>query len=686
MGEANATHPNRDELSAFVGGKLAAADHERVESHVAECDSCCEVLRSLPQESLVRHMRPADTSAGIEETQPGVTAETRGTRRQPSALPVELIDHPRYRIVKPLGAGGMGVVYQAEHRLMKRPVALKVINQKLVTNRVAIERFHLEVRAAAKLAHRNIVTAYDAEQAGDLHFLVMEFVEGTSLSDLVARRGQLSVLHACNYVMQAAQGLQHAAGQGMVHRDIKPQNLMRTPQGTVKILDFGLARLANEIDAARLTRAGVALGTADYIAPEQVEDSRNVDTRADIYSLGCTLYYLLAARVPFPSGTLVDKVLAHLNQAPDSLASLRSDLPTGLIEVVERMMAKQAADRYQTPAEVVEALKPFGKAKPAGGSRQGGGVLDGRGTRGPDAAAGGPEKEREPAGPPVVDAAGVLPPLPPSDPLQFPVTAAPAPGPQRVATPTSGRRDQRRPSSLYLALSAVALLLLAAAAVVLGPPGNGTDDDQDDQVAAGTAEGPEGRGQSTDAAGDPGRDGSTDRWIDLMGTVDPARDAVAGEWQVLPDGLDVDGATNARVALPYDVPAEYDLEVRFTRNSGQHSIAVYFLVGEGQATFEVDAWGEHLAGIQKVGGQTIVERSSSPGPALQNGTMYTALVQVRRGRVRAFLDGQPLATYEGDGSDLEVLDMWRLPTTRSLGVGAYESATRFHCIRLRPVP
>ena len=258
----------------------------------------------------------------------------------------------------------MGVVYQAEHRLMERTVALKVVNPRLVSDASAVERFHQEVKAAARLAHRNIVTAYDAEQAGDVHFLVMEYVEGASLAAIISRRGQLPVLHACNYAMQAAAGLQHAHEHGMVHRDIKPQNLMRTPKGTIKILDFGLARFASQQDddaaPSGLTSAGTAVGTADYMSPEQARNSSKADIRADIYSLGCTLYHLLAGRVPFPHGTPIEKVVSHFEHQPTPLAELRDDVPAEVVGIVERMMAKDPQQRFQTPAEVVEALRPFG--------------------------------------------------------------------------------------------------------------------------------------------------------------------------------------------------------------------------------------------------------------------------------------------------------------------------------------
>jgi hypothetical protein len=279
----------------------------------------------------------------------------------PADVPPPLVDHPRYRVVGLLGRGGMGAVYRAEHRLMQRQVALKVINPSLTTSADSVERFRREVVAAARLTHPNIVAAYDAEQAGDLHFLVMELVEGMSLNALVQRRGRLSVTDACRCVRQAALGLQHAHEQGMVHRDIKPHNLMLTPKGQVKILDFGLARFVSETSRAAgdLTQAGTVMGTPDYMAPEQAQDPRAADIRADIYSLGCTLYHLLTGQRPFPEGDSLNKVIAHIQRAPRPVAELRPDVPAELCGVVERMLAKDKDQRFQTPAEVAAALAPF---------------------------------------------------------------------------------------------------------------------------------------------------------------------------------------------------------------------------------------------------------------------------------------------------------------------------------------
>jgi serine/threonine protein kinase len=189
----------------------------------------------------------------------------------------------------------------------------------------------------------------------------MEYVEGQSLADYLRVKGPLPYAEACEYVRQAALGLQHAAEQGMVHRDVKPHNLMRTPKGQIKVLDFGLARCGRETEKARtqLTQQGVLMGTADYMAPEQASDSRVADARADVYSLGCTLYHLLTGRVPFPEGGTVEKIIKHAVEQAAPVGALRPDLPVGLVRAVERMMAKAPEQRYQTPGQVAEALAPY---------------------------------------------------------------------------------------------------------------------------------------------------------------------------------------------------------------------------------------------------------------------------------------------------------------------------------------
>ena len=277
-----------------------------------------------------------------------------------------LAEHSRYEIVEPIAQGGMGKVFKATHRMMDRTVALKVIKNELMRNTEVIERFHREVKAAAQLCHPNIVTAYDAEHANGVHFLVMEYVEGKNLSDLVKRDGQLPIAEAVDYARQAAAGLQHAHEQGMVHRDMKPHNLMLTTDRTVKILDFGLASLSSETIAASsdislstdasLTKVGRVMGSPDFISPEQATDARQADIRSDIYSLGATLYYLLCGQPPFSNGGVAQRLKDHVETAPVPVNQLRHDVPQELADVVSRMLAKDPAQRYATPEEVESAL------------------------------------------------------------------------------------------------------------------------------------------------------------------------------------------------------------------------------------------------------------------------------------------------------------------------------------------
>jgi serine/threonine protein kinase len=282
----------------------------------------------------------------------------------------------QYRILDQLGQGGMGRVFKAVHGTMNRVVALKVLSPALVKTERAQQLFLREVRAAARLLHPNIVTAYDADKArnSDRYYLVMEFVDGPNLDQLVREQGPLPVAQACDLVRQAALGLQYAFEQGMVHRDIKPANLLvhraggggPRPQYVVKILDFGLARL-HEPDkqpqgdsmGSIETADNTVMGTPDFVSPEQARDLHQVDIRADIYSLGCSFYYLLTGQVPHPGGSTMEKLVRHSTEAPQAVEELRPEVPPAVAAIVRRMMAKAAAARFQTPAEVAAALAPF---------------------------------------------------------------------------------------------------------------------------------------------------------------------------------------------------------------------------------------------------------------------------------------------------------------------------------------
>ncbi len=267
-----------------------------------------------------------------------------------------------YDVLARLGAGGMGTVYKARHRRMKRVVAIKVLANEVAGNAQFAQRFQREVETIARLAHPNIVMAFDADESERGPFLVMEFVNGRDLATEVERGGPLSAADAVECILQAARGLEYAHAQGIVHRDIKPANLLRDEAGAVKVADLGLARLTAAGGAesganTSLTRAGGIVGTVDYMAPEQALDSTAVDQRVDVYSLGCTLYFLLTGRPPYTAGSIMALLLKHRDAPIPSLAADRPDVPPALDAVFQRMAAKDPADRLPTMSDLVRALE-----------------------------------------------------------------------------------------------------------------------------------------------------------------------------------------------------------------------------------------------------------------------------------------------------------------------------------------
>ncbi|MBL8792764.1 MAG: protein kinase [Planctomycetia bacterium] len=285
-----------------------------------------------------------------------------------------------YVLLERLGAGGMGAVYKARHRELQRVVALKVLAPALADAPRADKRFQREIQAAGKLQHPNVVAAYDADTAGGCAFLVMEYVDGTDLAQWVRRHGPVSVAHAVHYILQAARGLEHAHRNGIIHRDIKPSNLLRTAQGdTVKIADLGIARVIADAPE-ELTGTGHIVGTCDYMAPEQALNSKHADERSDIYSLGCTLYFLLTGQPMYGGETAMEKFIGHRDQPIPSLRQARPDVPRALEQIYRRMVAKAPAERQPSMRDVIvdlEALAacvklsaipgPAGSATPASG-------------------------------------------------------------------------------------------------------------------------------------------------------------------------------------------------------------------------------------------------------------------------------------------------------------------------------
>jgi serine/threonine protein kinase len=395
--------PGAVDLAAFRLGKLRPPEREGIAVHLESCPSCSTVLDNLKEgeDTLVLELRRSAAAAtpSVDDARGLALAQKLAELRPTGSFPAESSPQQgaelgsllgQYELLEQLGQGGMGRVFKARHRLMDRLVAIKIIKEGLLESPGSVDRFRREIQALARLDHPHIVRALDADQAGGMHFLVMEYVEGKDLSRLVREQGPLSVRQACDSIRQAADGLQHAHEHGMVHRDIKPSNLIVTSTGQVKVLDLGLALLRDERaasppasefeallgEAGRQTFFGQVLGTVDFMAPEQWQDTHRVDIRADLYSLGCTLYYLLAAEAPFSGPTYADPVQKRKGHAEDpvpNMARIRGDVPVELQTILNRLLAKSPADRYATPAELAASLAGFlarPGAKPAADRRR----------------------------------------------------------------------------------------------------------------------------------------------------------------------------------------------------------------------------------------------------------------------------------------------------------------------------
>ena len=347
------------ELDAYTPGEVVLAEYlDRTDR--GECHDRQQLMREHPEaaEELREFFDDLDT-IGLalgDTSQPAIGSAAATADGLPR-------DFGSYLLLEKIGAGGMGEVYKAEHRHMERVVAVKMLHAQLLDSPQAIERFRREVRAAAKLSHPNIVTAHDAGEVQGAHFLAMEYVDGGNFHTLVTQFGPLAVRHAVDYMIQAARGLEFAHGEGVIHRDVKPANLLLDRIGTVKLLDLGLARWetpasrTDATDSESLTQFGQIMGTIDYMSPEQAANTKQAAEPADIYSLGCTLFFLLTGRIVYPGETAVERILAHRESPIPSLRSFRSEVPESLDAVFQRMVAKQLAVRQTSMTEVIEQLE-----------------------------------------------------------------------------------------------------------------------------------------------------------------------------------------------------------------------------------------------------------------------------------------------------------------------------------------
>jgi serine/threonine protein kinase len=367
--------PTIDELRALSLGKLSEEQSDEILGHIPDCEACQAELAtaSSVEDTLAGHLRsaePVENYRNEAECQHAL-AKALGALAGPqsfddSDVPQQLSKVlSEYEMVRPIGRGGMGTVFLARHTKLGRQVALKVLSSDRLIQPRMRKRFETEMRAIGQLSHPNIVTAYDAREIEELAVLITEFIDGLDVGQILRRTGRLSISNASEIAKQIAVALQYIAEQGLVHRDIKPSNVMIGKTGNVKLLDLGLARLqVGDGERVEMTATGQALGTADYIAPEQVNNSRRVDIRADIYALGCTLFKMLSGQPPFEDErypTAFSKMTAHVSAGPTSIDQLVPDVPSELAQLVQRMIAKNPNDRPQQPSEVVVLLTQFSK-------------------------------------------------------------------------------------------------------------------------------------------------------------------------------------------------------------------------------------------------------------------------------------------------------------------------------------
>jgi len=637
-----------------------------------------------------------------------------------------------YELLKKLGEGGMGAVYLAEDTSVGRKVAVKVLAKKYSEEREFLARFRREAQASGKLSHVNIVLAYNVGEEAGAHYYAMEYCDGDTLDRILKREQCLPWDKALAVTIQVARGLKHAHDHGIIHRDIKPANIFICsparsagvppvpPQDTggtpvlqegfiAKILDLGLSKNIASTEQSFLTQTGAALGTPHYISPEQARGDKDIDGRTDIYSLGATLYHLVTGQTPFTGTTAGVVMMKHLSEQLPNPQDLNADIPDGVVQIIQKMMAKAPADRYANCAELLADLELASQGKQPSSVNLDP-ALTTIATRRKGAQAKGAAKPRaaRPGAALVRKKAEPVPLEPVEEATR--VEAEPRPlgsGPLAYArsSETAGG-DTRLRRKRYIAAGVAALVLLVVVAALglnkpetRNPKHEGTSKPET-TAAEPQAEAPPATLETANLK--PEIAGAVDDpalWknaINLLPLVDTKRDGIYGVWSIKNGELVLDDGEGftARLQLSYQPPEEYDFRVEFTLGPDSAEVCQLLNAAGHSFTWIMGLGGGPMFGFHLVNGEGAEQ---DPSPALMElkpltpGRRYSSLMQVRKQGVAAYFDGKLAVNWKTDYRDMGLDYEWRLPEERRLGVGCFapEANARggmtFHSIEVREV-
>jgi hypothetical protein len=518
-------------------------------------------------------------------------------------------------------------------------VALKVLAPAITKNPTAVQRFQREVEAAAHLSHPNIVTAHDASEDKGVHYLVMEYVEGSDLSGLVKKQGPLSVAQAINCILQAAQGLKQAHEVGITHRDIKPANLLLDTKGTVKILDMGLARIESAgKEGMELTQSGSIMGTCDYMSPEQALNTKHADARSDIYSLGCTLYYLLTGKTMYGGETAMEKLMAHQSNPIPALREVRPEVSKRVEAVYHKMVAKRPEDRYQTMQDGIADLE---KCKAEAGPTDSLTAL----------AMGGGGSQQAAVHEAETQAAVKV---------------------ERTATyqPTSERPRSRKKWLIAGGAGVAVLGLVALLASITGKDGQPSvnKDNKDNQSSLKSQPfGKEIKGE-----------------VDLLKLIDPQKNAFRGKWTFQGQTLVSSNEPETRLLIPYTPPEEYELEV--VVESEQGSFNVGLVAGQNQVLVALCGWAGGVGGLDTIDGIRGGNNETTYSGQFIKGKPVTISCVVRKERITVVFDSKTVINWRGDFKRLSLHKDWEGSPQKNLFLASHQNTTRFSKVVLRPAP